>query len=287
MDKIVIVGGRGFIGRSLSKKLEISGQEVLILDRLNPAVSSNELSKQIEGANTVVWLAARVNPILAELRPDLIELEISEWRVFLSLLQAHNISAKVVYLSSGGCVYSDSKTPFTELSQAHGINEYGRLKVRMEESLQVTELPFTILRVSNVYGHGQPHGRGQGVIAEWGNALKTRKNLKVYGPLNSFRDYIHIDDVCEAIIQVIKLEDQRHVFNLGSGIPTHLGEILEIFLSIGIDPNQISHDQKRTFDRSGYYLDISKLTGALNWKPKIPIMLGLKAILQSNEYLGD
>jgi UDP-glucose 4-epimerase len=287
MDKIVIVGGRGFIGKSLSKMLERSGQEVVILDRLNPAVTSNELSKQIDGANVVVWLAASVNPILAESRQDLIEIEISEWRLFLSLLEAKNKSARVVYLSSGGCVYSDSKTPFTEDSEAHGINAYGRLKIRMEESLQVTELPFTILRVSNVYGDGQPHGRGQGVIAEWENALKTGKKLKVFGSLYSFRDYIHIDDVCAAIIQVIQLEDQRHVFNLGSGVPTNLGKILEIFLSLGIDDTQILYDEKRTFDRNGYFLDISKLTGALNWEPEISILPGLSTILQSKEYLGD
>jgi UDP-glucose 4-epimerase len=287
MDKIVIVGGRGFIGKSLSKLLEGLGQEVVILDRLNPAVTSNELSKQIDGANVVIWLAASVNPILAESRQDLIEIEISEWRLFLSLLEAKNKSARVVYLSSGGCVYSDTKTPFTEDSEAHGINEYGRLKIRMEESLRVTELPFTILRVSNVYGDGQPHGRGQGVIAEWGNALKTGKKLKVFGSLNSFRDYIHVDDVCAAIIQAIQLEDQRHVFNLGSGIPTSLGEILEIFLSLGIDHTQILYDEKRTFDRNGYFLDISKLTGALNWQPEISIAPGLSTILQSKEYLGD
>jgi UDP-glucose 4-epimerase len=283
MMKIAIVGGRGFIGKSLSKKLKGSGLEVLIIDRSNPAVTSNELSKKIQSANRIVWLATTVNPILAESRPDLIELEISEWRLFLSLWEKKNPTSRVIYLSSGGCVYSDSKTPFTEDSQTNGINDYGRVKIRMEESLRDTRIPFTILRVSNVYGHGQPHGRGQGVIAEWANALETGTKLKVFGSLHSFRDYIHVDDVCDAIIQVIKLEDHRYVFNLGSGIPTTLADILDIFLSTGIKPDQIEYDQKRTIDRNGYYLDISKITSALKWKPKISIQSGLSRILKSNE----
>lgn len=276
LKKVAIVGANGFIGRALTCYLEDAGIKVVPFFSSQPIVTETRLNENLQGVSAVIWCASRVNPISAESRSDLVEIEFSEWQTFLNAWQKESSeNMRILYLSSGGCTYTEEKSPFQELSEANGINAYGRLKVRMEREILSTKHPFTILRVSNVYGPGQPHGRGQGVIAEWLHAIKNRNNFCVYGSLESFRDYLYIDDLCEGILRTLNLKSGQHTLNLGSGIPTKLKEILDIFTTIKSNDTKIKLLEGRPTDRSGYYLDISKLEALTGWKPLFTIQSGI------------
>jgi nucleoside-diphosphate-sugar epimerase len=149
-----------------------------------------------------------------QLRNDLVELELNEWKIFLkscgSYLQSNQ---SIIFLSSGGCIYTAGAQSFSEEDEAFGANQYGRLKIAMENELIKSGLPNSILRVANVYGPNQPYGRGQGVIAEWIHSIQNSKEIRVYGELNSFRDYLFIEDLCFAIQLVIEHEGLEKIFN--------------------------------------------------------------------------
>jgi UDP-glucose 4-epimerase len=281
MSTIGIVGSSGFIGRSLSAYLSSRGHKIVEFNSGNPIIDQNRLSTRAEDLDNIIWAASRVNPALAKSRSDLVELELNEWKNFISVMRTESHEMSITFLSSGGCTYSSENTPFNESSDAVGVNEYGRLKVKMEKELVQSGLSYRIFRVSNVYGPGQPHGRGQGVIAEWVNAYSKKQTIKVFGSLKSFRDYIYIDDFCEGLLRAISMGVKEDTWNLGAGVPTDLEEILSIFKELTGSSLEVMIEGGRSTDRSGYYLDISKIVKSLDWAPKVPIRLGLQQILVS------
>ncbi len=276
MSNIGIVGSNGFIGKQLAFDLNGLGHNIFRYNRENPIVGlNNSLNMPESGLDAIVWAAARVNPITASIG-DQVDLEYREWMNFLQLWKEFEGGiAPLIYLSSGGCVYTDLVVPFTEKSVAKGTNAYGQLKLRIEDSIMQTKTGGTILRLSNVYGKGQMHGRGQGVIAEWKYRLNNELKIPLIGSPKSFRDYIHINDVTEAIGILLSSSNKQGIFNLGSGVPTSLETLAEVFDKTTKSTIEFEIQGKRPTDRDGYYLDISKISSSLNWKPKIDLIKGI------------
>jgi UDP-glucose 4-epimerase len=280
---IAIVGSEGFFGSNLVRSWHSSQNELLPFNRKNTIWDpQGNFAKSFETCQVIIWAATSINPIISEMRPDLVSRELTAWKRFLQQIASTNSTQKILLLSSGGCVYSNQDLPFREDSEARGINKYGQFKVAQERLLGETLQNFTIARVSNLYGKGQPRGRGQGVIAEWSYAVKNRMPIKIFGNLENSRDFLHVLDAVSAIEKLAESQTSG-IFNVGSGTPTTLTEILELMKissSYAIDIETYPH---REVDRREYYLSIEKITEAIAWIPKININEGVTNIMKSNE----
>jgi len=281
MSQIVIVGANGFIGSRLSTYFKDRGTDVIKIRSNTQLIDFLSVDGR-EKPPVIVWAAAKVNPISAKVSPEKVAQELLEWNFFCDFLPGDKIlrDSRVIFLSSGGCVYSDEDAPFMESSQSFGINEYGRLKLSMEATLQSSPLNHIILRVANVYGPHQPVGRGQGVVAEWSAKLLNNEVPLIYGSLASKRDYLFIDDFCEAVEKSLSLEVST-VLNIGSGKGTSLSELVSIFeqelnVNFSIDTAQF-----RDTDRDSYWLDISKAKKAIDWQPHTLLKNGVRKVLES------
>jgi len=280
---IGVVGARGFIGNALSSFLISQGEEVVEYTSTEPIFNDQGLVSNFDKLNQIVWCASKVNPSSASTHPDLVEQDIANWNIFISLLKMNKSKKpRIIFLSSAGCTYSDTNLPFNEQSAAEGTNAYGKLKIRIEELLNSSGLDFVIIRLSNVYGSDQPRGRGQGVLAEWIGAIKESAPIKVFGSLTQFRDYIHILDVCRAINIILKSSLNKEIFNIGSGEATSLKDILEIFQETGVTIPETQIFPARGFDRHGYYLDIGKITTSTHWSPSTPTRVGISELVQKS-----
>jgi UDP-glucose 4-epimerase len=279
---IGVVGSKGFIGNSLAHTLERFGYKVSSFDSSNPPLTPiGGLHQNLLGLEVLIWCATKVNPIFADRFPDLVDSEIKEWKTFVGLWQGNSVTSSIpiIFISSGGCVYTGNETPFTESSPSSGINAYGIMKSQMERELDQSGIPFKILRVANVYGPGQPIGRGQGVIAEWINAINNGHKIEVFGSLQSFRDFIHVDDVVSAIVNCLGFPHLNGVFNIGSGKATTLQEVLNALINISSKELLIHNHAARRIDRQGYFLDASKGLEILRWKSEIGLQEGLRSCL--------
>ena len=275
---LAIVGSRGFIGMNLQSYFKNMAYNLYLFNSdspLNPRVLS--VHNQLQDIDTIIWAASKVNPSNAETSSSLVLDDLNNWRNSIQALKDSNWCGKLIFLSSGGCVYNDGESPFKESDSISGVNEYGRLKVLMEQELQASGLGHTIFRISNVYGPFQPHGRGQGVIAEWLHRVQVNEPLLLYGNGENYRDYIHVSDVCTAIEKAIHFTTSDH-YNLGTGIPVSMQELIENFKLYGNKDLNIQLMPGRSFDRSGYYLDIQKFVAKANWKPSIDIKDGIQTL---------
>ena len=200
-----------------------------------------------------------------------------DWGRFLKQISNSNLNQRIILLSSGGCVYTGDKLPFSEESEALGINRYGKFKLK-QEKLLVEAMPKSIIvRLSNIYGLGQPHGRGQGVIAEWTHAIRNKLPLKIFGDPEASRDYLHIEDAVSAVLTLVESQESG-CFNVGSGRSTTLNQIVKILTDLSGAKVATELHPGRLFDRQFYQLSIEKICEKTDWSPKISIEAGIARV---------
>ena len=272
--RIAVVGAGGFIGRHLVSRLESLGYSTLILGSADSdTIQSNHFWSD-NPVEAIVWLASKITPTIAESDPQLVEMEIAEFSSFLR--SAEQGRQKIIFASSGGTVYSGQDCPFNEESPARGVNAYGRAKVQMEMLANQSLLENVNLRIANAYGPGQRIDRGQGVIASWANSVLNEMPIKVFGSLSVSRDFVYIDDVVTAIVNVISAELSEETLNIGSGKATSLNEILDELEKVSRRRIAIQELARRGVDRESMWLDISKAKKLIHWEPKVGFSQGIE-----------
>ena len=280
-QKIAIVGAAGFIGRNLTLYLKRKGLSLNLFYRSNPIIENGILRSDFSNVDVIIWCASLVTPLSAEHYPELVQTEIESWKELLRSLKLLGKSdVKIIYLSSAGCTYNSDETSYSEDHPANGTNEYGLLKLRIEKLLIESSLNYLILRVANVYGPNQPTGRGQGVIAEWMNSINSKKPIQVFGDLDSFRDYIFIDDLMEAISLCADLNITNQIINIGSAQRTSLRDLLQVISSVTKQKIEYLQLGSRTVDRTGYVLNIDKIKKLTGWSPHFTLKNGIELCLK-------
>lgn len=280
--KVALVGSLGFFGSVFTRSRQTSDLVISEFNRINmPWKENGELTEEFRSSDHVIWAATSLNPIIAESRPDLVQKELDDWKGMLNQMSNNSDLKSFTFLSSGGCVYTDKDGPFHEKMNATGINKYGEVKASQEKSLFEALPQSTVLRFSNLYGKGQPHGRGQGVIAEWAHAHLSGMPIKLYGDIEASRDYLHIKDAVRAVECLLE-QPAPGIYNVGSGTSVSLGEILAIFKSFSRKPFHVDQKPGRSFDRKHYKLTIDKFQNRTAWVPTVSLSEGISEILEQS-----
>jgi UDP-glucose 4-epimerase len=289
-----VVGAAGFIGSALVSRLAASGVTVNAFTRDVSFMAGRErLARDASSSRTIFWLAASVNPAVAEERPDLVERDLTTFEQLLKGVEAAREPPRIVLLSSGGVVYDpDSPPPYREDSPVRATTAYGESKLSLERLLRSADVPDDsriVVRVSNAYGPGQPARRGQGVIAHWLHAASTGQPLVLLGAPETARDYVYVGDIVDALIRVHRsARPVPPIVNVGSGHGTSLGELAEIVLGVVDDPTlTLEVRPARAFDLSRNWLDIQLAARALDWRPRTPLREGVAAAWASLRTRGD
>jgi dTDP-glucose 4,6-dehydratase len=162
--------------------------------------------------------------------------------------------------------YSASKASSDHLTRAY-FHTYG--------------LPVTITNCSNNYGPYQfPEKLIPLMIL---NALQG-KSLPIYGDGKQIRDWLYVEDHCEAIYLVLKNGNSGETYNVGGGNQPFNIDLVRELCSIldELKPASKSHQDLITYvpDRPGhdrrYAMDITKIRNELDWSPKHDIETGLR-----------
>lgn len=272
---VAVVGATGFIGRALTSALGSAGTESAGFTRSVPPVGPDgRLAEAVRRAGAVVWAAASINPSVAESRPDLVAADERAVAELLEALSREGSDARFVYLSSGGTVYDPTApAPFDEQSPCAPAGAYGRSKLRVEHAVRARP-GSVVVRIANAYGPGQPVAPGQGVVAHWLDAARRAEPVVVYGPPQTARDFVYIDDIVAALLAVVATPHPPQVVNVGSGRPTTLGELLDAVRSV-VGDVAVEHRDPRAFDVSRTWLDIDLARRSLGWQPVVPVADGV------------
>jgi UDP-glucose 4-epimerase len=276
--RVAVVGSTGFIGRAVVPALQRAGWEIDAFSRARPFPAA---ASRAALPDAVVHLASTVNPRIAERYPDQAAADLATLREVLASLAGRGArGVRFVLPSSGGTVYDPSTPPpYDESSPTAPLSAYGRTKLRMEEILHEAAREGTvrpvILRLSNVYGEGQPLGTGQGVIIHWLHAAATGQEAVLFGDPSATRDYVHLDDAAVAFCRALEAEDPPSVVNIGSGRATSLGDLADLVEEIVGTEFRVRREADRGFDVAHSYLVVRRAAEQLGWRPKVELRQGL------------
>lgn len=298
---ILILGGGGFIGTNLSLHLKTI-YNVYIINRinnnLNVFLKANEdiilLSDEIENVssttlynynfNSIIWLAhnsvpASNNDLISDFNIDIFPMI-----DFTEKLKSISFKGNFIYFSSGGTVYGNQirNIPIIESVETNPISRYGYLKSICENTLKFqfvkTEINLIIIRPSNVYGRFQNINKPQGLIGHAINCAVTNTKLKLFDNGSIIRDYIHINDLCNFMHNLLQSNQltKFEIFNVGSSIPTSISEILFLITDVTKTRIEVHYEEPRPFDCIYNVLNISKSKNIANWQPEIKLKEGIE-----------
>lgn len=298
MDKALIIGGSGFIGRHLCRQLIAAGYQPVVFDRVpsglpgveyhcGDMVSVGDLWRpMLENVKVVFHLAWSTKPQSANDAPyyDLQTNVLAGIHFLDCLIQLEN-KPRVIFISSGGAVYGQPLyLPINEKHPTNPINAYGIGKLAYENYLALYRrmhgLDYLVFRPGNPYGEGQDPKGSQGVIAVFMGKMLSGEPISVWGDGGVVRDYLYVGDLVDAFIRSIDympLNDFERVFNIGSGEGVSLKQLLFQIELVAGRSVQIHYQDSRVADNSEVILDASLVRERMGWSAKTTIEDGLRA----------
>jgi len=328
MKNVLVTGGAGFIGSNFVHFLLQNEPEVKVinLDILSYAGSQENLKDlphpehhtfvrgdicdrplvdhlfHLYQIDTVVHFAAETHVDRSILFPEhflrtnvigtctLLEAArlfwLQEKALPLGDIRFHHISTDEVYgtLSPHDPAWTE-ETPYapsspysaSKAASDHFVRSYGH----------TYQMPYSITHCTNNYG---PYQFPEKLIPLMIMNAMDGKPLPIYGDGAQIRDWLYVEDHCEAIWMVLRKGLPGQTYNIGAGSqPTNLEVVQHLCGALDEllpDSTSVPHSSLMRFvpDRPGhdrrYALDITKIKTQLGWQPKQSLGTGLHKTIQ-------
>ena len=253
--RVVVLGGGGFIGGAILRRLEKDGIAAISLGRpsldLLDANAAQRLAQALDAQDTLVFASARAPcKDLAILGENTRMLE-----AVCTALRQRPV-AHVVYISSDA-VYKDAAGPLTEASCAEPGSMHGLMHLTREVALRSEHAGrLAILRPTLVYGYDDPHN-GYGPN-RFRRLAAAGTEIVLFGEGEERRDHVAVEDIAE-LARLIILHRSSGVANAVSGEVVSFRQLAEFAASAFAPKVQIKgsprsgpmpHDGYRPFDNS-------------------------------------
>ncbi len=302
---ILIVGGAGYIGSHINKKLSQQGYETVVFDNLSFGHADfvewgifhkgdlsdiddiREVFKKYP-IDAVMHFAAFT--YVGESVEDPQKYYLNNLRNTLNLLQVM-LEEKVKYFvfSSTCATYGNpEEIPITENHPQNPINPYGKAKLMVEQVLadytRVYDLNYVSLRYFNAAGAdpdveiGELHEPETHLIPLILDAATGRRdNIQIFGtdyPTpdgTCIRDYIHVMDLADAHIKALEYLQsggESEVFNLGNGQGFSVREVIETARKVTGRKIKVEEVDRRPGDPPVLVGSSDKAREILDWNPK-------------------
>lgn len=291
---VLIIGGTGFIGSTLTAALARHGLNVSVLTRrppLRPVAgvayhigdqSDAELLRPLLASSSVIIHSACATTPGSSARDPRTEAQ-SNILPITSLLHAMQevpTPAHLILLSSGGTVYGNPVTlQVAEEEPLHPLSYHGAGKVAAELFVETFAFQFgwtaTILRPSNIYGPGQPRRPEFGIIPAMLEHARSGHPISIWGDGSVVRDFLYIDDLVSACHMALE-QRADGTFNVGSGKGTSILDLGELVQSVTRREFGLQFRPARRVDVQSVVLDISKLGNRTGWCPTVGLEEGIR-----------
>ncbi len=291
MKRVLITGSEGFIGKSLCNQLSQHKEnyEVFTLSRspgqvrhICADITVDNLAPRIRDINPeiIIHLAGNVS-VPFSIKYPLEDFNINARGTLAVLLASEQTDCKnFIFVTSGGAIY-DSKAPLplTEFSPINPISPYGLSKYIAEGYVRVLsearKSEWSSLALSNAYGSVKI--QRQGVIYRFWDDISNGIKPTIFGAEVS-RDFIHIDDVVNALIKVIEKPVNSRL-NISSNTSTKLVDLLaEMQCIMGSSLEPLIQDSSLG-EVGASQLCNKRAQELLSWAPRMDLFSCLKDIL--------
>lgn len=301
--KVLITGGMGFIGSNLATHLvELDAQVTLvdalipgyggnrfnisqIQDRVSTHISdirdSNAVSGLIEGQDYLFNLAAQVSHVGSMTDPYLdLDINTKGQIVLLEACRRYNPKIRMIHASSRHVYGKPKQLPVDEESAISAVDVYSINKFAGESYHrlyhEIYGLSISILRLGNIYGPRQNHLDCVGVFMR---RAAMGQPLVIFGGGAQIRDYIYVDDLCEAFLLTGQLPQTiGQVYNLGSPYRCSIGQFAGYLSKIANVSIQIQSfpPERKMIEVGDFYSSHTKFSNATGWHPGTSLEEGVR-----------
>ena len=316
MKKIIVTGGSGFIGTNLVNFLIKKKFFVINIDKLT--YSANKYEEKLRNKNNYKLFKLDINnknkiiKIIEKFKPNAIFNLAAETHVDRSIdgpknfintningtfnlleslrfLKRKKIKLKLIHISTDE-VYGDIKGNFrsNENYKYEPSSPYSASKASadhlIKSYIRTYKLDAVISNCCNNYG---PYQFPEKLIPKMISNILNNKELPIYAKGRNSREWIHVEDHCEALFTLYLRGKSGESYNVGTNLNMKnidlVKKIIKVFKSMKFN---IGSKTKIKFvkDRPGhdfrYALDNKKIFKKIKWKPKIKFDQGIKDTIQ-------
>jgi UDP-glucose 4-epimerase len=301
--KVLVTGGNGYIGGTVTRLLLSAKHSVTIFDNLchskrSAAAPGTEfiegdlsdrslLEKTLQAGrfDGVMHFAALIEAGESMQKPEIYFRNNTAGT--LTLLEAmlatgHN---RLVFSSTAACYGEPKSVPILEDAELAPTNAYGESKLLVEQMLRWFSsqhgFRYASLRYFNVAGaiegYGEAHEPESHLIPLILDvALGRREKIKIFGqdyPTKDgtcIRDYIHVRDLADAhLLALAALEDRdRVIYNIGNGQGFTVREVIDSVRRVTGQPIAVEECPRREGDPAVLVAGSEKIKQELGWKPQ-------------------
>ena len=292
--RIYVAGHRGLVGSAVVRALYTQGYHNLIVRTHHELDLAEQRDVReffaAEKPEAVVLAAARVGGIFANS---------SKPAVFIrdNLLIQDNVIdaayksgvAKLVFLGSS-CIYPKMapqpiKEDYLLTGPLEASNEwYAVAKIAGLKMCQAYRREFGFNAISlmptNLYGPGdnfdREHSHVLPALIRRFHEAKLRNDAKVtvWGTGTPRREFLHVDDLADAVVHLLRTYDEEPIVNVGWGKDVTIRELAEIVMAAVGFKGTLEFDSSKPDGTPRKLLDTERLTG-LGWQPKVSLKDGI------------
>ena len=295
-QKVLIVGGTGFIGFHIAKKLSKLGYKTTSLSTSRP-----KITRKIRGVKYITCDVTKKKKFNLKLKENF------DYVINLSGYIDHSNKIKTLKSHYEGCKnlanfflrrkiklfiqigssleYGNKNSPQQETFTCRPRSYYGLAKLKATKHLFMLgkkfKFPFIVLRLYQIYGPNQTINRLIPIVIS--SCLKDKTFACTSG--NQFRDYLYIDDLVNLICKILKNKNKKQkIYNVGSGKPSAVKKvIISIQRIVGKGIPQFGKILMRKDEIKSLYPNINRIKKSFKWKPKTLIKTGLEKTILSYE----
>lgn len=268
--KILVTGGAGYVGSNLCNSLIKENHEVICLDNdFNQDYFIDEKTKRLlhdirmdlpkdfrnKKIDYIYHLAALPRIASSFSNPENV-IDINANGTLKILELARTLECPVNFISSSSVKSNLYANPYT----------YSKIMAEQHCVFYNTvfQTPVMITRLFNVYGRNHPRTDKKAcLIGILENNILENKKTTIYGDGQQKRDFTHIDDICEGLLETLSCKHIGQQIDLGFGKSYSINEVVKL-----MNITNISYVEKRRGDGLDTLAETSSTNRFIKWNPK-------------------
>jgi len=296
-SKIFVAGHKGLVGSAIVRNLKEKGfTNILTADRNQIDLTNLTAVKMffmLEQPEYVFVAAAKVGGILAnrDYPADFIYENLMIQSNIISSAAEFDVK-KLLFLGSS-CIYPKfAEQPITEdqllsgylesSNEAYAIAKIAGIKMcqayRKQYGLNAISLmPTNLYGPNDNFDHNSSHVL-PALIAKFHGSKEKSEHwvVKLWGDGSPKREFLHVDDLAEALNIIMERYDDEEIINVGTGEDITIKELAEMIVEVTGYENEYEWDTSKPNGTLRKVLDVDKIK-SLGWEPEIGLREGLES----------
>ncbi|NHN43168.1 NAD-dependent epimerase/dehydratase family protein [Halorubellus sp. JP-L1] len=291
---VLVTGGAGFVGSHLVDALAPIA-DVRVLDDcstgdprnvhddatllVGDVASQDAIDEATHDVDYVFHLAA-ISAVPDAMAAPARTLDVNATATARLLERATERDARFVFASSCAIYGDPTDTPIPETERKTPRGPYGVSKLAADQYVRRYadwyDASTVALRFFNVYGPRQTRG----VVPAFADRALDGDALVVDGDGQQTRDFVHVDDVVQALLLAAAADVTGEAYNVGTGRSTSIRGLADMVRDVVDADVPVTHDDPRPADIAESRADVRKASEHLGFEPTVSLSDGLRTVLR-------